>query len=351
MSNNRKKKKMAKMVRLSDIAEKLEISTVSVSKALSNQKGVSEELRLKIREVADEMGYIPISTMKKKNSDKNFNIGVLLPNKFLDQYDSFYWQLYQKIATEVVKKDSFSMLEVIDEKDEQTLHLPKLLSEDKVDGLILLGSPINGYAKMIQKKSKVPVVYLDFVEPEVEEDSVISDGYNGTYKMTNYLFSLGHKKIAYVGTLLATGSITDRYFGYCKSLLEHDVEVRKEWILPDRTLGKDSDLDEVIKVPENMPTGFVCNCDLSAAILIKKLREKGFKVPEEISVTGFDNYLYPGLSKEEITTINVDKEKMAKYTINMLIKKMKNPEYHYGVRVVPGELIVRKTTQEIEENS
>ena len=130
---------MAKAVRLSDIAKKMNVSTVTVSKALSGQKGVSEEVRTQIQKMADDMGYIPLSTRKLHDNHRSYNIGVLISERFLGKYSSFYAQMYQKVASEAIVNESFSMLEEISCEMEKSLILPKIVKEKKVDGYIVIG--------------------------------------------------------------------------------------------------------------------------------------------------------------------------------------------------------------------
>ena len=87
---------MAKAVKLADIAEQVGVSTVTVSKALSGQKGVSEEMREKIKNLAEELGYRSPSETKRQSAEKQYNIGVLIQEVYLDKYDSFYWKMYQE---------------------------------------------------------------------------------------------------------------------------------------------------------------------------------------------------------------------------------------------------------------
>lgn len=158
--------------------------------------------------------------------------------------------------------------------------------------------------------------------------------------LTNYLYDMGHREIAYVGTLCSTNSITDRYLGYQKSLMEHNLEVRKDWIIDDRNLetGK-IDLNKNICLPKDMPTAFVCNCDLTAGYLIKKLQKAGYRVPEDISVVGFENYLYPGICDIEITTFEVDISEMARGTIHKVLEKIANETYTSGLFIVSGHMV------------
>lgn len=338
---------MAKTVKLADLAERLNVSTVTVSKALSNQKGVSEELREKIKELADEMGYVQPSAMRKMKQRENFYIGVVISERYVDKYGSFYWQIYQAITTHAGKKSSFTIMEVVSQEDEQNGVLPKMAVERKVDGIIVVGRMEDSYLKDLKDESMLPVMYLDFYDRGYEFDAVISNSYYGSYLLTNYLFSKGHRKIAYVGTLMVTESITDRYFGYAKSMMEHGMAIDPEWIIDDRS--KDGKLHgfKDWKLPENCPTAFVCNCDLTASELIKKLREMGYSVPDDFSVVGFDNYLYPGLCDIGITTYEVDTSLMAKRAVNNLIKKMSDENYKTGVTIIEGRLVYKDSVKEI----
>ena len=103
---------MVKAVKLADIAEKVGVSVVTVSKALSGQKGVSEEMRARIKDLADEMGYTPIHAVQTGRT-RSYTIGVITFEKYFTRFASFYWKMYQELATRAVKKNCFSMLEVI----------------------------------------------------------------------------------------------------------------------------------------------------------------------------------------------------------------------------------------------
>lgn len=340
--------RMAKAVKLADIADIMNVSTVTVSKALSGQKGVSEEMREKIKKLAQEMGYRSPSAVKLSGTRKSYNIGVVVSERYFDQYESFYWQMYQQVATRAVSKECFTMLEVLSSKSEQNLELPKLIQENKVDGLIIIGLLKEDYLALIEQKVRVPMVYLDFYDRNYENDAVITDNYYGMYRVTNYLFEMGHKDIAYVGTLLYTSSITDRYFGYAKALLEHGQRVREDWIIDDRNLDNGQrDNGFSFLLPEQMPTAFVCNCDLTAGVLINLLQEKGYRVPEDISVVGFDNYIHPSVCKVGITTYEVDLKEMARKTINNLIRKMNKEYYKPGISIIEGHLVIKDSVKKM----
>ncbi len=340
---------MVKAVKLADIAEKFGVSVVTVSKALSGQKGVSEELRTKIKALADEMGYTPVHSPQEKKP-KSYTIGVLTYERYFTEFASFYWKMYQELITRVVKRNCFSMLEVISYYGEDNLEPPKLIEEQRVDGIIVIGKPKKDYLKMLYQNKKIPMVFLDFYDDEEIVDSVISASFYGMYQMTDYLIKNGHTRIAFVGSLMYTESITDRYFGYCKALMEHGIEQRPEWVIKDRGYSDGiMGLNYTLSLPvDNMPTAFACNNDVTAFALIKQLEEIGYHVPEDISVVGYDNYLYAEFGDSQITTYSVDMSSMTKVALDRLIKRMDNLTTKVNVHVVSGNLIERNTVSRIE---
>lgn len=340
---------MAKTVKMVDIAEKVGVSIVSVSKALSDKSGVSEDTRAKIKALAKELGYVSPSAAHSGGEKDSFNIGVLIAKRFFNSSDSFYWKMYQEVATKAVSKGSFTMLEILEPSSEENLVLPMLLRENRADGLIIIGTTSPDYLRMLRSNLSIPCMCLDFYDRSEDSDSVITDNFYGMYKLVNYLFSQGHEKIAYVGTLLSTDSITDRYMGYCKAMLEHGRQIPSDYIIDDRSKDSGSmDFENfTCKLPADMPTAFACNCDITASLLIKLLRGKGFRVPEDISVVGFDNYVSPGCPETEITTYEVDISEMARETINNLLKKIRGENSKHGITVVEGRIIIKNSVKKI----
>ena len=341
---------MAKSVKLADIAKQCGVSTVTVSKALSGQKGVSEEMREKIVQLARELGYKQPSAKKTREvASKNYNIAVLIHERYLDKYDSFYFRLYQNIASNAVSVGSFTTLEVVTNEAERSCTLPLLVQENKADGVIIMGEFSQEYLEMLIKTpGNVPFVYLDTCDTRVEMDSVISDSFYGSYYMTNYLFEMGHKKIGFVGNILGTSSITDRYLGYVKSLMEHGLKYSDICIIEDRSVetGIMYSSDN-LELPKNMPTAFVCNCDLAASVLIKRLEDDGYNVPDDFSVVGYDNYLFPGLCDVELTTYEVDMVEMVKKVLDIVISRLEGKPYKSGINIIEGRMIIRDSVKQI----
>lgn len=339
---------MAKRVRLSDIAEKLGVSTVTVSKALSDQKGVSDELRDEIKTLADKMGYKSLSEQKRDLLPKSYNIGILISDRFCDETNSFYWKVYQEVATKTIGKGSFTMLEVLSESVINNLEMPKIISDGKADGIIIIGALPNAYFDELMNVINIPYICLDFYDLKYNSDAIISDNYYGMCKMVNHLFDCGHRDISFVGTLNETDSITDRFMGYCKACLEHGVSVTEDMIIADREKGgKGWDDVFVFDIPEKLPTAFACNCDDTAVRLMHALEKKGIRVPEDVSVVGFDNFNSYGTSAIGITTYEVDMKGMAGEAINNLIKKIRGENYKRGTIIVDGNVIIKESVRNI----
>lgn len=337
---------MAKDVTLADIAAKVGVSNVAVSKALSGKPGVSDELRSKIKYVAERMGYIPNSSgVGKSVVTKTGNIGVVIPEHYYGYSISFYGQLYEKIVRALFDNQYYGILELLTKEDEQLSCIPKIIQDGKVDGVIFLGQMDEGYISGIVSQVELPVFFLDTYMPSIALDTVISDGYYGTYLLTNYLIGYGHKKIGFVGSVDATNSITDRFWGYRKALRESRIEFQSDWEIPDR--DENGKTYDTILTRKRELDAYVCNCDYTAYTLIQNLEELGYRVPEDVSVVGFDDFLPigMGMDADRITSYSVDMVRMAEVCVKSLIMKIKQEKYVEGVQIITGKIVEKKTVR------
>lgn len=337
---------MAKAVRLSDIGERLGVSTVTVSKALSGQKGVSDELRQRIIELADEMGYTKSKVIITEKD--SYTIGVVVAERYLRENQSFYWKLYQDVSQDAMARNCFTILEVITYDIEKNMVLPRTVTEKKVDGIIIMGAFKKGYATFMANNIGVPLLNLDTPGTVDTSDSVVSNNVMGGYRMTNYLFEMGHSRIGFVGTRLSTDSIDDRYLGYLKSLMAHGMKPKAEWLIDDRDreYGR-FDPGKKFRLPEEMPTAFFCNCDTAAYIMIRKLNASGYRIPDDISIVGFDNYVAGEFGQSGITTYEIHTKEMAKRAVHILLHKLENIDYSTGMFMLPGTFIERDSVRRI----
>lgn len=333
---------MAKDVTMRDIAKEMGVSTVTVSKALNNKEGVGNLLRAAIRKKADEMGYQFTLVNKTLRGDSGKTVGVLVDAIYvvidkMRNTSPFYLRMYQNVVLAFAEYGYSAILEVITDEMLAKKIMPKVLSDHKVDSIIVMG-PIRGDYPNIIKGISQPIVYLDFYDESEDIPSVVTDNVYGTYSLTRYLIEKGHRRIAFVGSIDATPSILDRYLGYYRALLANKIAPREDYLIPDRG---DDGLFVDFKLPcKDMPTAFVCNCDDAGYVLMERLRQEGYRIPEDISVVGFDNYTFLNFASPRLTTVEVDVAKMAYKAVDLLVSMMRGEDKSGSRIVVSGKLVL-----------
>ena len=324
-----------------DIAREVGTSAVTVSKAMAGKTGMSDELRMKILKKASEMGYeYPHNTRLLPR--EHLEIGILIPDKYFEA-DSFYAEIYKRLVKKLADLGHFGLLEILDPENERALALPNLLTTKQVDGLVMLGEPSKAYYRKIAQAGP-PIVFLDFYDEQANADAVAGDNSYGTYRLTSHLIRRGHRKIGFVGNIKATSSIMDRFLGYYRAMLVNDLQVREEWILPDREMT-----GGIVKpkLPEELPTAFVCNCDMTARMMIDLLKDKGYRVPEDISVTGFDDYPAGSETDVPLSTFRIDTDGMIELAVKTLLERCAGSSKPFGRFVVGGQPVYRHSEAEI----
>ena len=170
-----------KKVRLSDIAEKLKISTVTVSKALSDKEGVGDELRDQIKQVAEKMGYQTKKTASSgpKNGTTG-NIGILIPSRFFSPNVSYYWHIFNTLSSELLTRGYYSIMELLSDVDENNCSIPRMIQDKKIDGLIILGQTSDHYLETLNATYSNFILF-DFYSAKLSFDSVSNDNYYCSY--------------------------------------------------------------------------------------------------------------------------------------------------------------------------
>ena len=294
-----------------DIGKAVGVSAVTVSKALAGKPGMSDAVRQRIERAAAEMGYVYPGM--DRAASPHLDIGILIPEAFFEA-NSFYASLYKRLVQRLTEAGHFTLLELVERTEEEQRRLPKMLESRKVNGLILLGQPRKEYDRFIAAQG-IPVVFLDFYDEQA-----------------NYR---------------ATSSIMDRYLGYYRALLGHGLPLREDWILMDR--DAENHLLE-IALPEEMPTAFVCNCDVVARRLIRALTARGLRVPEDISVTGFDDFETEVSAGPGISTFRVDQDAMAETAVRTLLNQSAGGRRSHGRTVISGQPVYRESEKPLENS-
>ncbi len=313
---------MGKPVRMADIAEKLDIS---------------EEMRARVVALARQMGYE--SGRMRPEAAGSGNIGVLVADRFFDE-NAFYTSLYRSLVIQCGEEGLACMIEIVSQEAEMEARLPALAAGRKVDGLVVMGNLAVPYIVAL-RECAIPGILLDGNIPGQALDCVLSDNMDGGYTLTRHLLDRGYTEIGYVGAILSTSSIMERYLGYQRALRGAGIVPKEEWLLADR----DRDGRFIpIRLPEKLPQAFVCNCDEVAFHLIEELRQKGVRVPEDVAVCGYDDYRFATLSKPALTTYRVDVERMAAAAVGQLLRKLRQEHTEPLSCIVPGHLVIREST-------
>lgn len=327
-----------KSVTMSDIAKAMNVSTVTVSKALGGREGVSEALRGKIKQKAAEMGYRTRAGSRTAKDGLTYNIGIIVAKKFISEPSAFYWIIYKQLVELLQRQNYYGMLEVVDENG-GSFDIPNSIIEKRIDGLIVLGQFSDSYVEKLTSYY-IPTVLLDFCSARGETDTVLSDNFYGAYLLTSHVIANGHRKIAFIGNIGNSSSAQDRFLGYYKALLENRISLRSEWVI--RT-----DSAKAFELPEEMPTAFVCASDEIAFTLINQLKNAGIRVPQDVSVAGYDNHIYATMCSPHLTTMDVDAHRMAEETTEILLAKIRGDERKHGRTLVTGKLIVRDSVRNL----
>lgn len=329
---------MAKAVRMADIAERLGISVVSVSKGLSGKDGVSDEMRSRILEAAQQMGYQHY-TAKKRELVEAGSIGVVVADRYFNE-NAFYYNLYRELLTTSQKKGISVLMEIVTQEAERDRVMPNLVLRRKVSGIILMGEFRLDYVETVMNCG-LPYILLDFYREGIAADCVLSDNVQGGYALTESLLQSGRTRIGFVGSILATSSIMDRYLGYCKALLRHGINPNDAWRLEDRD---DEGLFIPFALPQDMPDAFVCNCDEVAYNFVERLKAEGYRIPEDIAVTGYDDFRFSSMSNPRLTTYRVNVRAMAESAVAALNRKMLHKSTLAPTAVIPGTFVKREST-------
>lgn len=334
-----------KDVTMQNIADYLSVSKVTVSKALNGKEGVGRELRERVIEVAKELNYkLPESAPSPAAPIRH--VAVFMKEKFAQGEAGFYLKFYQRISIELSRHGYFAHLFPVSQKDSAEGRIKGLPGNHDISGLILLGDLGKAFLSGAGEMG-LPCILVDSYDREAHIDCVITENVYSMYRLTCHLMECGHSKIGFVGSIPATNSITDRFLGYCRAHLEAGLPIRGEWIIGDR--GPDPDSEDVeFTLPEHMPTAFVCNCDDTAYQFVRVLTEKGYRVPEDVSLVSFDNDIYAELCVPRLTTAEVNINLMARKSVELIRDKIElNHEQPFGVNFVNPTFIFRDSVKTI----
>lgn len=335
---------------MKDIAEKLGISVNAVSLALNNKKGISEETKKAVLNLAEEMGYIDQNLKFMDNYSKN-NICIIIDSKYHNM--DFYFNMLVE-SEKIARTKHLNSIVCFYSPDED---IPFCVKEKKVFGILIIGMLPTEYIYKLSKYIK-NIILLDFRALGTYFDSVQSDNKQGGYMACMHLLKSGHKDIGFFGDLDYSESIRDRYWGYLTCLSDYNntniIEVMNESVklsilrgLEKHVIRNDYEVVKNMLGSIRLPKAFVCSNDKSAYVLMKALEILNIKVPYDISLVGFDNVLTKKDTKIGITTMSVDIEKMSKIALHLILNRKNNKNIVSQNVLVGVDLIEKESIKKI----
>lgn len=334
-----------KKITMDDIAERLNISKNSVSLALNNKKGVSNDLRKRVLEIARETGYGSYSAQ----TDNRDGCIVLLVPEYLHNDSFFYVEIFWSIDHAIKKEKLISINAGISKKMEKELILPKFPTEMKTIGLMVIGVLSDEYVAKL-KNCGYPIISVDIPPKDIDMSCVCAANLNGGYLATEHLIAKGHTQVGFVGPIHFANSVYERYCGYLQAMMRHGLPINPEFCISGDVenpimLDTVDALESLFDEQREMPTAWFCAGDRIAFAMINLLNSRKIRVPEDISIVGFDDIPLATMLLPQLTTIHIDRKLMGKTVVEYLLNQSKNAGSF--IIQIPGKLVERDSVKSL----
>lgn len=333
------------MVTIYDIAKHSGYSIATVSKALNN-KNVSEKARLKIMDAVDELHYTPNSSARTLATNKSWMIGIVFDeNLGFGLAHPFFSQVIEgfKKHVELYNYDLLFVSRHMGLQQETYKHL----LHRGVDGIAVIQS--FGDDELRKSNLSIPTVYID--RPTNEPGSVYSDNRTGSRLAVNHLVDNGHTKIAHIMGDQTTYAGIERATGFRDAMKARGLEVREDYMVSGGYYSQAGGREAMIRLLalEDKPTAVFAAGDEMAIAAIRVIKESGLRVPEDISVIGFDDIKLAQHIDPPLTTVRQDKELIGQQAAIMLLDKINNKEEMTNdvKKMVPVSLVKRQSVHRL----
>lgn len=339
---------------MKDIADALGISLNAVSIALNNKVGVSDEMRIKILKIADELGYIQ-KKQQYLDAFSKTNICVMMQSYYA-KTGHFYSAVLYSIVEEAKRMGYNTIINYFDDTE---FTRPECVKENKVAGIIVIGKIHDNNLTSLERLQH-PIVLCDYASTLKTCHCVLSNNRAGGSIVCQYLVDSGFTKIGFFGDLDYSLNFKERFIGYYNVLHQHkligkykdEIYISKYSVvdnIEDAILSNDIDtVVRRIQEIEELPEVFMCANDSNAILLMGALNKLGYRIPEDVSVVGFDNTNMCERVVPKLTTLNVDKEVMGIRTVHKLLELIDNRNIYPETILLGVNLIKRDSVKLIK---
>jgi len=330
-------------VNIQEVAKEAGVSPSTVSRALNGFPGISEKTRERIVEIARKLNYRPNYRGQILTTQSTKNIGLLIT----DITNPFFPELVMG-AEEYASKSGYTvLLGNTSESEEKETNYLDFFSRGPVDGIIISASRVSNEHIIMLAEDGLPIVVINRTLEHPKISYVSTDMEKGGYLATMHLLRLGHSKIAFINGPKHSEVSQRRLEGYKKALKEAGVDYNSDLISFNVPVSE-SGYKEAIKLlcTGEAPTAIFTYNDVMAFGVIRAAKELGIKIPEELSVVGFDDIFFSSFTDPPLTTIRQLKEELGRMAVELLFKLMEGERESL---LIEPELIIRNTTSRREE--
>ena len=331
-------------VSMQDIADELNISKAAVSLALAGKSGVSDDLRNNVITTAVRLGYPIVDKVKRTNNNL-----LLLLDDGREKDSDFFYAVVSKCLNYAQKKDYNLLVSTVNSETQKQNRIPKVFYDIEAQGVVFAGNIKKNYVQTFLN-AKIPCVLMVQHLYGLNVDNIVSANEEGGYELTKHLLGKGHRKIGYFADTSVFDSFSKRLWGYRKALEEAGIETGKYECVFDAAgeVPSEKTISPVMPKVASFynshnggPTAWVAGNDITAVGLINEFRKRGYRVPEDISVVGFDGMPIAKSFHPKITTYDSQIDLLVKFSIDLIIKHIeKAGKIWYPVQIsVIGRII------------
>jgi DNA-binding LacI/PurR family transcriptional regulator len=325
------------VVSIKDIAKSAGVSPSTVSRALNDHPRISQETKTRICHLAKEMGYTPSLLARSLVTRDTATIGVVITSVS----DPFLADLVTSIE-EVAQEQGYSVFMSSSYLDpDRELEAVSAFHGRRASGIIVIGSQVDTGYLQLRDRFPLPVVLTNC---RTWPHSVSTDNPAGARQATGHLVQLGHRRIAYIANGRSQRSNRDRSTSYQQVLAANGIPVDNDLIIEgDGTLRGGSAAAQILLSRTQPPTAVFCFNDMTAIGVLSALHQARVRVPEEMSVVGFDDVESAAHCYPPLTTVRQPTDLMGQRLIHMLLALIQGQE-DVGPEVLPAELVIREST-------
>jgi LacI family transcriptional regulator len=337
-------------ITLKHIAEQLNISVTTVSKALKNYPDVSKDTKKKVRKLAKKLNYVPNSYAVNLRTKSSKTIGVIIPATV----HHFFSNVLKGIIRVAGKKGYLVILLQSNENFKLERKQIDLLLNKGVDGILIsLSNKTNSY-KHLQKvvDHEVPLVLFDKITKSIQCSKVIINDRQASYEAVTYLIKKGYKNIAHFRGDLNPQNSIDRFLGYKQALLDHNINYDKNLVY---TCNNNSDFEDgynnskkLFEEDKHIVDAIFTITDVVAIGVLKYLNDNNIDVPKQVALFGFSNWFMSSVVSPSLSTVNQPGFEMGKKAAKILLKeirfKKESIPYSFSEIELPTKLIIRESS-------